>query len=404
MQRALARIKSQQKPKPRTSSSVLRCGLVGTAVGDTGRAPDAVAAPPGNPRFPLLDGLRAVAASLVLIFHVVVEGAGHNSKTLRNLSVEGIAIFFVLSGFLLFRPFARARLAGEGVPSARAYARRRVLRIVPAYWVAVTFALVVAGGTAIAATHIPIYYLLLQDYFDATRYHGLSVAWTLSIEATYYALLPLLAVLAVAIADRFPSRGRWRLLPELLIVAGFVLVSLLVQVLHPTAPATILSFTDWFAGGMLLAIVTLMLPRGHRRELPSLVAAALWTAALGLFLVANMLPYGVYGAHLVIAVSAIALVAPALFPARRGAVSTILRSPVLLWLGLISYGIYLWHVPLMAAIQDIHRFSSAPLLVLTAGATVAVSAASYYLLEAPILRFKDGQRGRGRRRQAARSA
>lgn len=103
----------------------------------TAGAPEAVAPPPGNPRFPLLDGLRAVAAMLVLVFHVVQQ-TGHVPRPIRDLSLEGIAIFFVLSGFLLYRPFARSRLKGEGLPSVKAYARRRLLRIVPAYWAALT--------------------------------------------------------------------------------------------------------------------------------------------------------------------------------------------------------------------------------------------------------------------------
>jgi peptidoglycan/LPS O-acetylase OafA/YrhL len=83
------------------------------------------------------------------------------------------------------------------------------------------------------------------------------------------------------------------------------------------------------------------------------------------------------------------IVLPAVFPARGGLVSAVLSFPLLLWLGLISYGIYLWHVPMISGIEDLHRFGFVPLLVLAAAATVAVAAASFYLLEAPLLRLKD---------------
>lgn len=349
-------------------------------------APEAVAPPPGNPRFPLLDGLRAIAAGFVLVYHVVTEGAHQDSRFLQNLSLQGIAIFFVLSGFLLYRPFIRARLAGNGVPSVTAYARRRVLRIIPAYWLALTFALLVAGGSLVSNSHVPIYYLLLQDYVNSARYHGLSVAWTLSIEATYYVALPVVAYVGLLLARGFSRR--WRLLPELLIVAGFVLITAALQVVRPTAPATILSFTDWFAGGMLLAIVTFTVSRA----LPTWASVALWIGAAALFAVEDQLHYGSYAAHLLLVIAAVAIVASAVFPAESGPVSAVLRSRALLWLGLVSYGIYLWHVPLMDTILKVGHVALAPLLVLTIALTIAVAAASYHFFESPILRLKDRRR------------
>src|SRR3954453_12575172 len=91
---------------------------------------DALAPPPGNPRFPLLDSLRAVAAGLV-VFHHVLNNGSPAPTAVREGSQLGVAIFFVLSGFLLYRPFANARLRGAGVPSVRAYFRRRALRVFP---------------------------------------------------------------------------------------------------------------------------------------------------------------------------------------------------------------------------------------------------------------------------------
>ncbi len=166
------------------------------------------------------------------------------------------------------------------------------------------FALLVAGATAVSAKHLPVYYLLLQDYVDATRYHGLSVAWTLSIEVTYYALLPGLAWLALATA----SRLRRRLLPELAIVACFALISVALHVVRPSAPDMILTYTDWFAAGMLLAVASLVLgPRALSRRL----AICLWLAAVVLFAAETRLAYGNYGGHLLLIVAAAMIVLPA---------------------------------------------------------------------------------------------
>src|SRR6478736_6725938 len=86
-----------------------------------------------------LEGLRAVAALLVLITHVSLNAMGNDGPfggLLARLDV-GVAVFFVLSGYLLYRPFVRALLRDEPLPSVRRYFRHRFLRIVPLYWVVV---------------------------------------------------------------------------------------------------------------------------------------------------------------------------------------------------------------------------------------------------------------------------
>src|SRR4051794_25208005 len=101
----------------------------------------AVAPPPGNPRFPLFDGLRAIAALSVLVYHTsAYSGAQRESivaPVLARLNT-GVVIFFAISGFLLYRPFVAARMDARPGPGTFKYARRRFLRIVPAYWVALT--------------------------------------------------------------------------------------------------------------------------------------------------------------------------------------------------------------------------------------------------------------------------
>src|SRR5919206_3059669 len=98
----------------------------------------------GGRRTAGLDGLRAVAALSVLCFHAWLYGFEHPYSVTRDSVFDrvvfefrlGLVFFFVLSGFLLYRAFARAALSGERRVDVRRYARRRVARIVPAYWVA----------------------------------------------------------------------------------------------------------------------------------------------------------------------------------------------------------------------------------------------------------------------------
>src|SRR5207247_5786068 len=97
---------------------------------------------PDADRFPCFDGFRATAALSVLLLHV----AGSSGETQRNHVVGsylarldvGVAVFFLISGFLLYRPFAAAHLTGGRAPAALPFFRRRFLRIYPAYWVATT--------------------------------------------------------------------------------------------------------------------------------------------------------------------------------------------------------------------------------------------------------------------------
>ena len=124
-----------------------------------------------KPRFPLLDSVRAIAALSVVVFHAslwsqITLTGSVAAPFLSRLDV-GVAIFFVLSGFLLYRPFVRARLLGGPAPRVAAYGWRRVLRIVPAYWVALTvIAVAVPLEGVFEPGHAVVYYGFLQVYSD----------------------------------------------------------------------------------------------------------------------------------------------------------------------------------------------------------------------------------------------
>ena len=110
--------------------------MVGVADGNAPTSP----APAEPGRFDQLDGLRALAFLTVFGYHFglplrpILEWGGLGYRIVPNLDL-GVEIFFVLSGFLIFRPFAAANLRDRARPAAHDYAIRRVLRIYPAYWV-----------------------------------------------------------------------------------------------------------------------------------------------------------------------------------------------------------------------------------------------------------------------------
>jgi peptidoglycan/LPS O-acetylase OafA/YrhL len=194
-------------------------------------------APAGPGHQNALDGLRAVAALAVLAFHVGgqtgITFQGTLGGRLGSRADVAVAIFFVLSGLLLYRPWARATLAGgsggssgsvsdnggsgvvPGRPSTRTYLWRRALRILPLYWVLVAVALIVysSGHTGSPATWLR--WLTLTQIYDLTPWwelpgpHGLAHIWSLSTEVAFYLLLPLLAA-ALAAYARFGERRRDR--------------------------------------------------------------------------------------------------------------------------------------------------------------------------------------------------
>src|SRR5215212_2655336 len=147
-------------------------------------------------RFPLMDSMRAIAALLVLGTHAAFfSEAFHGRETLQALAARldsGVTVFFLISGFLLYRPFVAARFASEEPPLARAYAWRRFLRIVPGYWTALTGSAIWLG-LGIFSGGFAIYYGLAQIYVHRYSLGGLPQAWSLCVEITFYAFLPLYA-------------------------------------------------------------------------------------------------------------------------------------------------------------------------------------------------------------------
>jgi peptidoglycan/LPS O-acetylase OafA/YrhL len=379
-------------------------------------------------RFPLFDSLRAVAALSVLGFHVAfVAGTGHPEATLfRQLTSRldvGVTIFFLISGFLLYRPFVRARLNGGPAPNVVAYLWRRALRIAPAYWVALVVITVWLGLEGVfARDKIVDYFGFGQIYHADTAFGGIGQAWTLCVEVTFYAFLPIWAAL-LGLVQRAADRRRVLAIElaglALLFVASSVYKVWALNQVSPnelTAPQYLMplpNFLDQFALGMALAVASVWyegrddLPRpvAFLRRRPSvgwLVAAvALWVAATQIGFSGNATDHisrtTFVLRHELYSVIAVGVVLAALMAQPgRGFTGRLLGSRVLAYLGLVSYGIYLYHY---AVIRQFSEWFGDDLpnsipgrvaiyLPLAIGGATLLASISYYVVERPALSLK----------------
>jgi peptidoglycan/LPS O-acetylase OafA/YrhL len=370
-------------------------------------------------RFPLFDSLRAIAAITVLCFHAagpvrLAESDAFYRPYVAHLDV-GVTVFFLISGFLLYRPFALGCAEGAAAPEARAYAWRRFLRIVPAYWVALTFVLFVLLGHDVydGKRDVLRLYTFTQLYDPDTILKGISQAWTLCVEVTFYAFLPIWALAMRRLVARRPERWlRVELVGLACLFAGslaykaVLLRGALVTPENFPAVGSLPGYLDQFAIGMTLAVLSVRLSREQRLPRPLAWIEAwpgiAWAVALAAYVaVCNIgLPVGLesgydasrwLGRDLLFSLVALGLLLPAVFGAtERGVVRRVLANRVLLYLGLVSYGIFLWHLALINKLQDLGVSTSyLGWVALGLAAATVVASLSYYLVERPALRLKD---------------
>ncbi|HEV2812264.1 MAG TPA: acyltransferase, partial [Solirubrobacteraceae bacterium] len=387
----------------------------------------ALAPPPGNPRFPLLDAMRALAAIAIVLTHTAGVSGFNVDNALGAYTARlnmGVPLFFLLSGFLLYRPFVAARLEGRPRVRIRDYTRRRILRIVPAYWVALTVLALWPGLPAFWDGPWWRSYTFTQNYWLDSTVQGIFPAWTLCIEISFYLALPFIAVAMGRLVGQ-----RWRL--ELALLGALAIGSVALRSALQADGGffvlqnTLATYLDWFVYGMVLAVLSVV---SHRRDarpavlrtierrpwVPWLLAAVVfWFGATqldlprGFFLVYTNINY--LGEHLGYALVAILLLLPAIFgTAGGGWPRRLLASRLLGWLGLVSYGIFLYHGPFVLWLQEQEADQWIPgsgylsMTVVALAFAIACAAASYYLIERPALRFKDAPRGSSslRRRSA----
>lgn len=317
-----------------------------------------------------LTGLRAVAAVLVIGTHTGFATGMLSHGYVGNLFARleiGVPIFFALSGFLLFRPWVRAAVADTAAPSTRTYARKRVRRIMPAYVVAVLvtfgiYAFFDAGPNPGQSWEGLFRYLTLTHIYTdnllLTYLHiGLPQMWSLAVEVSFYALLPLAAWLLLR-----GRRGPRRPTAVLALLAALALIEPLWLVLLNTTDLLPRAAGMWlpghltpFLGGMALTLLQAIGVRARAALLlPIAVAAYLVVAsplATGAFLGPvhwwqPVIAAGLYG------LAATCVLAP-LALGDRGWWYRLLNLRPVVFLGEISYEIFLLHVAVMALTMDL---------------------------------------------------
>jgi len=367
--------------------------------------------------FPAVEGMRGVAVMLVFAGHVLIisHPQGGSAENLGHwLGATGLIVFFVISGFLLYRPFLRARgerRTGEIVPR---YLLRRAVRILPAYWVALTLSEIWFDLTGVFNSEWWVSYGLLQSYDSQWQETGLGVAWTLCVEATFYLALPLIALLlqnrGLGSARGRASQLRWELgFLGAMALAGFAWLDSIgpafdLDFIVQTLPATM----QWFAIGMFLAVLQIsagsLLPRVASALADARVA---WAIAAGvfLFLVSEVshhvgLPEEAirWIEGLGLLTVAVGAMGPTVLGDGAALVRRVVANRVLLYLGTISYGIYLYHLPIVyhlnfeSVVAD-SRFQMVNLAVIAFVACFVLGTASWYLIERPLMRLVRSVKG-----------
>lgn len=310
-----------------------------------------------------------MAAFAVCATHAAFWTGGYTDDLVGRMAARleiGVAIFFALSGFLLFRPWVRALAEGRRSPSLRRYVRHRARRILPAYWITViaTYALFSVWRTQDATlAHDWSGFLrtmtLTQIYGFGHLHVGLTQMWSLAVEAAFYVALPLIAWVIV----RVVCRGRWR---PWAVVAAVVLVGAISPVwavltsdgtlTDPTARLWPPAFVLWFACGMVLAVAAQCSIRVH--PLLAVLVAVLafqlsWTSAAGEPTITPTTAGATVVKSLLYAIVASCLVG-ALALSRPGTwFDRLLGHRVAVWFGEISYEFFLVHLVVLVWAMDL---------------------------------------------------
>ena len=361
----------------------------------------------------VLDGLRGIAILAVVIYHswlfswltpaFAPFGLALPLDVPARTGYLGVELFFVISGFVLFYPHARHAVRGTPVPALGSFVRRRALKIVPSYAIALVATAAVAGASLASpadllglARHALFVHNFWPDRFGAQN----SVFWSLAIEVQFYLVFPALAV----VFRRAPFAAAAAMIASALAyryaVAGCCLQ---VESVTRQLPA----FLDVFACGMLAAYAVARGPGGllrlrHAGTLATLVAIALAAVAFALLHGASDVTYDAGGRERWLLPNRTAFAATVAAFAVASAFASpwwraIVANRALAGLSIVSYNLYLWHTLVMiwlwkhdvphAATLDPHDDPQwkVPYLVLGWTLSLAIATAVTYFIERPLL-------------------
>ncbi|HHY07947.1 MAG TPA: acyltransferase [Corynebacteriales bacterium] len=379
---------------------------------------------------PAVQGLRAVAALGILTTHVAFQTATNTGSFLARVVGRfdlWVAVFFALSGFLLWRRHAvavRRSITEPNVPhpSAGRYFRSRITRILPAYLVLVTAVmLLLPSSRGLSGKAILANFTLTQIYVPMSLTDGLTHMWSLAVEVAFYILLPLLGC-ALWWLRGTASRVRWRV--PVLTALGVICVGW-AWIPQESLPGGINlqtqlpAFLPWFVVGMVLAEYAADQALGIRQHLllhrwarHGWVCAGLGVVLFALAATPLLGPEGFtrpaphfFAARIVVGAAIAWCALLPLVMSDSGMRQRILVSAPFQALGRWSYGIFLWHLVVLRAvfpILGVSMFGGHMVLVwaVTVLFTIPVAALSYALVEEPI---RGSYKRWEKRRQAART-
>ena len=346
----------------------------------------------------VLDGVRACAILLVITFHINYTTGNdlwhwHTNPLTSSIALagtSGVNLFFVLSGFLLFLPYAKALLFAGRRPLARSFYVRRALRIMPGYYISLFALILLTAPQYLQPANLGKLGLFVTFLMDSSRstFRLLNGPyWTLAVEWQFYMLFPLLTLSIFWLVRRVPIEKRLQAVTLCLcgIIAGGLLVRFFGLYLseHSTAtflvPRSVLNvllffsfgivgkYLEEFAVGMLCSLIYVYaqsLPPEHP-FVQRLHRLSLWFWGIGILLwtfcamwnfqsgpatpawpfLDPLMPSFRWLNEMFLAVAFGMCILAILFGPRE------LQRPFawkpLRWIGLISYSLYIWHLPIL---------------------------------------------------------
>jgi peptidoglycan/LPS O-acetylase OafA/YrhL len=349
----------------------------------------------------VLDGVRAVAFLIVMVFHINrMTGdslwnrmANQIASSVSTAGGTGVTLFFVLSGFLLFMPFAKSLLFNSPWPLARVFYMRRFLRIIPAYYVCLFVIILTTHPEYLQRDHLQYLFLFVTFFMDSSRATFRQINgpfWTLATEWQFYMLLPLIALALLWLVRNVPLR--YRLQTVTLWLGALIVLGLSVRLLgeyfsaNPAktvlVPRSLLNvilffsygitgkYTEDFAVGMFISLCYIYAqhPSTNRKFAETWQKLSLWLWGIGILIclfdamwhfnhemhgwpfLNGLLPAYDWINEMILAFGFGACIAAILYG------PTSLKRPFewapLRWIGLISYSLYMWHLPLLILFQS----------------------------------------------------
>jgi peptidoglycan/LPS O-acetylase OafA/YrhL len=383
-----------------------------------------------------LDGLRGVAVLLTVGFHLLthllrspnISASTHvligSTYKAWGFGATGVQLFFVLSGFLLFRPYARALLSQQAFPHTQRFYTRRALRILPAYWASLVLLLLAqpqflqANQWANVLSHI-----FLVHNWNVTSYTAINTPyWTLAVESQFYLVLPGVAWLIwkwMRTNAEHSRRRRWgvAIMFGLLIAISPAFTFIAAMFLKPNFPAVVpylsafevIAYLCIFATGMVCSLLYVAVTESNAVGLPTLLVRRLCKIAgvAGIAILCGYILYSVLGPpagwlswvfeYLVLGLGYGGILLGTVLG--WDSWQRMLSWPALRFVGLISYSLYIWNWPLYerVVVPFASSFGSDRValilgIILTALVIIPFAFVFYFIFERPFIHARQATR------------